>query len=284
MKKIITTAWATLIAISVYSQPNLLPASGDVGIGTSAPLDKLDVNGIIRITGANRNWRIMSHTQDGNLYFRDETSGQYMPLTLGMSGKVGVNNTSPQATLDVNGSTIINGHLTGSSATFNSTGTFGGAITSGSYIVAQSGVVSYDPGGSELNRFGGTTKFAGAVNIGTSQTNANLYVNGTIKSKEVKVEATVTVPDYVFEKSYDLKSLQEVEKYITQNKHLPEIPSAKVIEKDGIKVGEMQLGLLKKIEELTLYLIEQNKIILEQNKLNAEQNRRIEGLEKQVKK
>ena len=108
---------------------------------------------------------------------------------------------------------------------------------------------------------GTSADFSSNVGIGTTQTTANLYVHGIVKSKEVKVEATVTVPDYVFEKSYDLKSLSEVEKYITQNKHLPEIPSAKLIEKEGINVGEMQLGLLKKIEELTLYMIDINKTV-----------------------
>jgi hypothetical protein len=120
---------------------------------------------------------------------------------------------------------------------------------------------------------GTAANFTNNVGIGSTQANANLYVHGVIKSKEVKVEATVSVPDYVFEKSYDLKSLAEVEKYITENKHLPEIPSAKVIEKEGINVGEMQLGLLKKIEELTLYMIEQNKLIRQQDK-------RIEQLER----
>jgi hypothetical protein len=111
MKKLLTTTVAALLAASVYSQPNALPANGDVGIGTTSPLDKLDVNGIIRVSGTNRNWRIMSHTQDGNLYFRDESSGQYMPLTLGVNNRVGINNTNPQATLDVHGSTIINSKL-----------------------------------------------------------------------------------------------------------------------------------------------------------------------------
>ena len=181
--------------------------------------------------------------------------------------------------LGADGSSYFLGPLTGTSATFNSTGIFGGAISSGSYIVAQSGVVSYDPGGSELNRFGGTTKFGGAVNIGTTQSNANLYVNGTIKSKEVKVEATVIVPDYVFEKSYNLKPLPEVEQYITQNKHLPEIPSAQEIAKEGINVGEMQMQLLKKIEELTLYIIDINKTVVDLKKENYTLKSQVARLE-----
>lgn len=132
--------------------------------------------------------------------------------------------------------------------------------------------------------------FSNNVNIGTTQTDANLTVKGKILSKEVKVEATVLVPDYVFEKSYNLKPLAEVEKYIAENKHLPEVPSAKVIKKEGINVGEMQMKLLQKIEELTLHLIEQNKLnieqnksILEQNKLIQQQSQRILELEKEIK-
>ena len=131
---------------------------------------------------------------------------------------------------------------------------------------------------------GVSASFTNKVDIGTAQTNANLYVYGIIKSKEVKVEATVAVPDYVFEKSYDLKSLKDVEQYITQNKHLPEIPSAKEIGKDGINVGDMQMSLLKKIEELTLYMIEQNKRSAQQDELIEIQNKRVEELEKQLRK
>jgi UDP-N-acetylglucosamine pyrophosphorylase len=73
------------------------------------------------------------------------------------------------------------------------------------------------------------------------------------------------VPDYVFAEDYKLKSLQEVEDYIKENKHLPEIPSAKEIEKNGLMLAEMNMNLLKKMEEMTLYMIEQNKKIDQQN-------------------
>jgi hypothetical protein len=66
-------------------------------------------------------------------------------------------------------------------------------------------------------------------------------------------------PDYVFEKDYDLLSLSELETYITQNKHLPEVPSAKEMEAEGLNLKEMNLLLLKKVEELTLHLIEMKK-------------------------
>lgn len=77
-------------------------------------------------------------------------------------------------------------------------------------------------------------------------------------------ELTVTLwdwPDYVFNSSYDLKSLEEVETYIKKNKHLPNVPSQQVIEDEGLNVGEMQKIQMEKIEELTLYMIEMKKEI-----------------------
>jgi hypothetical protein len=99
-----------------------------------------------------------------------------------------------------------------------------------------------------------------------------LAVNGTIVCKEINVElpnASGCFPDYVFEKDYKLTPLHELEKFIAANKHLPEIPSAKEVEENGMKMGEMNVLLLKKIEELTLHLIEQDKKIKElQIKIN----------------
>ncbi|MEQ8627854.1 hypothetical protein [Ekhidna sp.] len=97
----------------------------------------------------------------------------------------------------------------------------------------------------------------GNVGIGTTSPSEKLEVAGTIYSQEVRVEvAAGTGPDYVFEPTYDLKSLEEIEQYIQSNKHLPEIPSAKEMEANGVQLGEMNMLLLKKIEELTLYQIE----------------------------
>ena len=96
-----------------------------------------------------------------------------------------------------------------------------------------------------------------AVGIGTATPKNALDVVGTIRSTEVKVEATPW-PDYVFEEDYDLRTLQETKEYISTNKHLPEIPSAKEMEANGVNIGDMNMRLLKKIEELTLHLIEQN--------------------------
>ncbi|CAA9194488.1 hypothetical protein FLA105534_00171 [Flavobacterium bizetiae] len=117
----------------------------------------------------------------------------------------------------------------------------------------------------------------GYVGIGTANPKEKLSVNGNIRSKEVKVEIT-NWPDYVFEEDYKIKSLDNLEKYIKENKHLPEVPRAKEITDNGLDLGEMNKILLKKIEELTLYLIDQNKTLIEQQSLLLKQREDIDTL------
>ncbi|MGF6845040.1 hypothetical protein QFZ51_000275 [Chitinophaga sp. W3I9] len=98
------------------------------------------------------------------------------------------------------------------------------------------------------------------VGIGTYTPQSELSVKGTITAQRVKVTQAGWA-DYVFHQSYQLPSLAEVERYVRSNQHLEGIPSAAEVEKEGIDVGEMNKKLLAKVEELTLYLIEQNKKI-----------------------
>jgi hypothetical protein len=96
----------------------------------------------------------------------------------------------------------------------------------------------------------------GNVGIGNTNPDAKLTVSGQVHAQEVKVTVNAPGPDYVFEKDYALPSLDQIKNYIEENKHLPEVPSAKEMEKNGVQLGEMNMLLLKKIEELTLYVIE----------------------------
>ena len=99
----------------------------------------------------------------------------------------------------------------------------------------------------------------GNVGIGTIETGTHkLAVEGTIGAREIKVEANGW-SDFVFNKDYKLKDLEEVENFIEENNHLPDVPSEKDVLENGIQLGEMDATLLQKIEELTLYMIEQNK-------------------------
>ena len=102
----------------------------------------------------------------------------------------------------------------------------------------------------------------GNVGIGTIDPDSRLSVNGTIHSKEVKVDLDGW-SDHVFRQDYPLMDLKEVSSYIVENQHLPNIPTETEVKENGINLGEMNAKLLEKIEELTLYLIEQNRELKE---------------------
>ncbi|KYH06647.1 MULTISPECIES: hypothetical protein [Chryseobacterium] len=112
----------------------------------------------------------------------------------------------------------------------------------------------------------------------------NALLQGKFEAKEIKVTLSPTA-DFVFAENYDLPKLEDIEKHIKEKKHLPEIASAKVMEKEGVNVGEFQIKLLQKIEELTLYSIEQNKqlkALQQENKILKSQSEEIQELKKQV--
>jgi len=97
---------------------------------------------------------------------------------------------------------------------------------------------------------------SGRVGIGTTSPDEKLAVKGKIHAEEVRVDLSVPGPDYVFDKGYDLPTVDQLKAYIDEHHHLPEVPSAKEMEANGVQLGEMNMLLLKKIEELTLYVID----------------------------
>ena len=137
--------------------------------------------------------------------------------------------------------------------------------------------INMNAGGSYIRLLENEINFNLVSNGGIKQQSLTLYGNGNaalqgkLEAKEVKVTQTPTA-DFVFEEDYALPTLEEIEKHIKEKKHLPEIASAKEMEKEGVDIGQFQIKLLQKIEELTLYSIQQNK----QLKVQAE---RIEKLE-----
>lgn len=130
----------------------------------------------------------------------------------------------------------------------------------------------------------------GNIYIGDSATyptntgDYKLYVEGGILTEKVKValRSTANWADYVFADNYELMPLKDVEKFINSNKHLPGIKSAKELMEDGLDVAQMQAKHMEKIEELTLYVIEQEKKINEQNLVIQKYNSELELLKKQV--
>lgn len=120
-------------------------------------------------------------------------------------------------------------------------------------------------------------------NVGIDATaTEKLTVGGGIKAKKVKVTISEW-PDYVFSPAYTLPSLQTIEQYIARHQHLPDIPSAKEVEADGLDVGEMNKKLLQKVEELTLHLIEQQKTIQSQQAAIGQLSTELQSIKQQLK-
>lgn len=101
----------------------------------------------------------------------------------------------------------------------------------------------------------------GNVGIGTTTPDHKLTVNGSIHAKEVIIDLDFPAPDYVFEEDYKLITIDELKKFIDKHSHLPEFPPASKMETEGLNISEINMSLLKRIEELTLYIIEQEKRI-----------------------
>ncbi|MHC0446375.1 hypothetical protein ACWA1F_13275 [Flavobacterium sp. 3-218] len=168
-------------------------------------------------------------------------------------------------------------------AIYNMTGVYGNGLQFWIYDN-----LGCNAGGLCENRF--TIMDNGNVGIGVMLPNNKLDVNGTIHSKEVKVDMTGW-SDFVFKKEYNLPTLEEVEKHIAEKGHLENIPSEEEVLKNGINLGEMNAKLLQKIEELTLYMIEMKKEnidIKKQNDITKNENdllrRNQIELEKRIEK
>jgi hypothetical protein len=185
-------------------------------------------------------------------------------------GNVGVGTTYAPEKLSVDGNVHLTiGHSIGSLPTFNNfshNGNLAGNYSLGWYNDADGGdapVGYYSSwGGIKFFTTGANRMFispTGTVGIGTTQVykdSCKLYVEGTIRARKIKVDAA-NWADYVFEPNYQLRSLASLKKFISVNKHLPGVPSAKEVKKKGIDLASSQTLLLQKVEELTLYVLKQ---------------------------
>ncbi len=215
-----------------------LTAAGNVGIGLSAPTQKLEVSGSMQVNGNSR------------------VNGQVLSVVAHpeIGGSISLGNPSKTAAGTASSWNI-----------YNMTGSYGNSLQFWAYDNVGCS------GGLCASRF--TIMDNGNVGIGTSNPGSyKLAVEGIIGARKIKITQQSTWADFVFHPDYKLPSLYEVEAYIKDHQHLPEIPSAEEVEKEGVDVGEMNKKLLQKIEELTLYLIEQQK----QNEI---QDKRIAELE-----
>jgi|WetSurSiteA1Bulk_404760.scaffolds.fasta_scaffold02218_2 hypothetical protein len=205
-------------------------SAGNVGIGlTTAPLEKLQINGSVR----------------GNISgaLRISTGNGYIDL--------GPQNTSYAHIQTDRDKFFMNKPLylsDGKLSTYNTSNLYLQTNSTNRLVILNSN---------------------GYVGIGTTNPTSMLTVNGAIKAERVDIITDVPTSDFVFEKDYNLMNLQDVEAYIRNNKHLPEVPSASEFSEKGYSVGQMDDLLLRKVEQLTLYIIAQNK--------------RIEALENELK-
>ncbi|RXK85953.1 hypothetical protein [Filimonas effusa] len=290
--------------------------TGNVGLGTTTPAYKLDINGSAiahgelissiddlgggggRITlvnpgkteaGAASTWRIfnMGGSYNNSLQFwAYDNAGCGSGLcenkfTISDNGNVGVGTMNPAYKMDVNGTGRFGIAKIGSGIEQG----FYQDASNGAYRSLNNGDNGFyfqDNGGANTSMFIGLFgPFSGRVGIGTIRPQSELAVKGTITSMKVKVTQTGW-PDYVFDSSYQLPSLPQIETFIHQNKHLPEVPSATEVKTNGLDLGDNQAILLKKIEELTLYIIQQNKQIDQQNKQINQQNTQLILQKKQM--
>lgn len=213
------------------------------------------------------------------------------------AGSVGIGTEEPQYKLDVNGDVRLGsyGAYTSPSLIIKGANTPFGKESqrdiSFEFAAAGKSVIRAYRGGSWDNYLQFLTTYSNAtpivrmhisgngyIGIGTENPTTKLDVRGAISAEEVKVQV-LTGADHVFNQDYDLKPLSEVEAFVKENKHLPEIPSEKQMQENGLSMNEFQIKLLQKIEELTLYTINQEKRLNEQQSVIEKQNKRIEQLE-----
>lgn len=272
-----------LFSGTLNANQNLL-VTGNVGVGNSSPTEKLDVTGNIKSSAdvlavnvrANKGY-FSSLESDGNLT---------------INGNVGIGAPAGSDKLTVGGSAKVNGLLTADNITVNQTlaisgvlslggslgigvaspevalhvsgdGKFEGDIRANKIIVNSIEIAGAAPTGGGSVSLGENLIVNGSIGIGTTKVNGyKLSVNGKIRaSNDIRVYVESQWSDFVFEDDYKLKPLSEIDRYIKKNNHLPEIPSAKEVKRDGYDVGAMDAKLLQKIEELTLYIIEQQRQI-----------------------
>ena len=236
-----------------------ISGSANVGVGTSSPGAKLSVvetaNGAYLFAGYNSssqnlfNFQVQSNGRT-TLGIRDAPAGtEKISLDAGGSsylngGNVGIGTAgAPSEKLEVAGNIKASDTLKA------------GRVTVGSYY-----------GGSTIRQATGPTRVEVIGHFGVT---SDAYVTGDVTCDTVRCNGvvmngwTLDAPDYVFEPGYKLRPISDLEQHVKQHKHLPDVPSAAQIKQNGLDVAQMNMALLKKVEELTLYVIQQQKQISE---------------------
>ena len=251
-----------LVGVSLHAQHTFDNHGVNVGINTSNPNQVLEVRtGNVQVTS-------------GNLFvgdYFDTSLNNYFKLRINDGGQI-IRGDFPSIKFKLNesgewprfsdlGVAGANGHFSRHAVKGDLVLRLGGNNQNKMIFTnAGGGDIVFSTDSWNDNKIRMSIKPNGSVGIGTRNPGGwKLAVNGKIRSKEIKVETAWS--DFVFENDYDLPTLKEVEKQIKEKGHLKNIPSAEEVSKNGIFLGEMNAKLLQKIEELTLYLIQQEKRI-----------------------
>jgi len=281
--------YAPLLFSAGGHENTLAIRNGRVGVGIDNPTNTLDINGQVRIRGGNPGaGKVLTSDVNGNTSWQTPSGGSNWTVSgsniYRSTGNVGIGTISPGTVLHVH-KAVSGGYsyvhrieVTGTATDVNQTKALEvrANSTSDAFLVYGDGRIVFNRTGNSSIRANDDLSFRtnnveriritkdGNVAIGaTDPKGYKLAVKGNVIAEEVVVKLHGSWPDYVFEDGYMLKSIEEVENFINVHGHLPEVPSAQHVAADGISLGEMNALMMKKIEELTLYVIGQQKEINE---------------------
>ncbi len=295
-------------------------SGGNVGIGTTAPNYPLIINKTggfawntynkikypnLMVNGSNQNGGGIAVSDDGGFFDWNDGFVTFEPLCCAsglrvsnanflVDNRIGIGTTTPGVKLDIKTTNTLDGinisHNDLGYVKIHST-SLGNNDYNNITQNGDAGIIYGSPTGTNFGfvvapwintESGLRIDKDGNVGIATRNTlGYRLAVNGNAIFEKVVVKQKMNWPDYVFHTNYRLRPLSEVEQYINQYHHLPEVPSAEEVEKNGLDVGDNQAMLLKKIEELTLYVIEQNKNQQAHSQQLHELNQRVGALQQE---
>jgi len=246
---------------SLPSATNVFPPSGNTGIGTISPNRPIHVVGDARATGNIRSGDTVAIDTGRRLLVADGTAGT-PAFRFSAENGVGMyragSNDLRLVTAGGNRLRFTNSYVRSYVRHRFADGTAGSpglnfASNTNTGIWRPAGrIIGFSTNGTERIRINEN----GYLGIGTKSPTDELSINGDFQTREIIItQQSSDWPDYVFDPDYMLKGLLELEAFIAENRHLPEIPAAREINEQGQNLGEIQRLLLKKIEELTLYMI-----------------------------
>lgn len=281
MKKLLAVLVLVLLGTVTFAQtwqytaPNAYYVGGNVGIGLSNPTNDLDITDNAGIASfiCNSNRPLVTGTGTLNLAQFDlkylgNTANYWAFRNVLRYNKENSHYEMAQSIIRADGSTVAFLWVDGTNGAFE----MRSGVSSATFL--NTGDVNFLNGGTGRVGIGVTAPAAFKAGV-KFQVNGGSYFEGRVRCHEVEVAlaSTFVWPDYVFNSGYKLTPLSEVETFVLANKHLPGVPSQEEISSDGVKLGEMNATLLKKVEELTLYMINIQK---ENDALKA----RVSNLEK----